>query len=242
MTFLSSQSLQKILPKVVEPFDQDRIRTAAYELSMGSEVFITGTDMKTKSTLSLGDQREIPPGQFALLITEEKVAIPKKYIGFIAIKFGIKKLGLVNISGFHVDPGFEGKLLFSVYNAGSKSIVVSRGARIFLMWLSELDKADEIPYGKEHKHHGQDTISDGDIMQLHGDVYSPSALMGKIEKLRDSVDKRISEVNIEASINRRLLLGLIIGLSVALFTVLITPIVNMALRLLAKISLFKDLF
>jgi dCTP deaminase len=48
------------------------------------------------------------------------------------MKFKIKQRGLVNVSGFHVDPGYSGKLLFSVYNAGPRSIVLTRGEPVFV--------------------------------------------------------------------------------------------------------------
>jgi len=65
-----------------------------------------------------GEQFVIPPGQFAYLLTEEVVRIPSSAMGFISLKFGVKGPGLINVSGFHVDPGYWGRLVFSVYNAG----------------------------------------------------------------------------------------------------------------------------
>ena len=74
----------------------------------------------------MSPQLVIPPGQFGLLITEEVVQVPMDAIAFISIKAGIKFRGLVNVSGFHADPGFSGKLKFAVYNAGSQRLVLDR--------------------------------------------------------------------------------------------------------------------
>jgi len=79
-----------------------------------------------KTTVGVGKQIAIPPGQLALLITEEEVAIPTNRIGFISIKFTAKMRGLINVSGFHVDPGFKGKLKFSVLTqvVGTQSLIL----------------------------------------------------------------------------------------------------------------------
>ena len=41
----------------------------------------------------------------ALLITEEQVNVSLYAMAFISMKAGKKLGGLINISGFHVDPG-----------------------------------------------------------------------------------------------------------------------------------------
>ena len=55
-------------------------------------------------------------------------------------------MGLVNVSGFHVDPGYKGRLKFAVYNAGGSDIKLTRGDAIFLIWFSELDKVSQHLY------------------------------------------------------------------------------------------------
>ena len=131
MAFWSSEKLKQVhaTTKVVEPFDETAVMHGAYELSIGPEAFLTCDDDKRKKLLGDGEQLVIPPGQFGLLLTEEKVNIPSNAIAFISIKASIKFRGLVNVSGFHVDPGFSGRLKFSVYNVGSQNIVLQRKQR-----------------------------------------------------------------------------------------------------------------
>src|SRR5207253_11082637 len=135
--------------------------TGSYELGVVSEAYGTGQKRK----LQLGEQGHvvIPPGQFALLITEERVRIPPEAIGFISIKSKFKLWGLINVSGFHVDPGFDGKLIFSVYNAGVQDIVISRRTRVFLLWLSSWDEPGDVYKGKRL---GQKSIPDEDMMKI----------------------------------------------------------------------------
>src|SRR5438105_3719883 len=184
MAFWSSEKLKQVLSqgKVIEPFDDTSVKHGAYELSLGPEAFLTSDDDKRKKILADGEQLVIPPGQFGLLLTEEKITIPNNAIGFISIKAGIKFRGLVNVSGFHVDPGFSGRLKFSVYNAGSKDIVLLRGDPLFPIWFANLDAPTPDPYAGSHK--GQMAIDSQDIMNLHGVMESPAALSKGLAKLR----------------------------------------------------------
>ncbi|MGI4742816.1 MAG: dCTP deaminase domain-containing protein [Janthinobacterium lividum] len=110
MSFLSNKRLLQILPTCINPYDPGRIESGAYELSMGNEYFTTNAETATKTLLSEREQFVIEPGQFALLITKETISIPASNLGFISVKAGVKFRGLINVSGFHVDPGFHGRL------------------------------------------------------------------------------------------------------------------------------------
>lgn len=218
MAFWSSEKLKDVLShgKLIEPYDKekdkDAIKYGAYELSLGSEAYLTSYEDNRKQSISDGEQLVIPPGQFGLLLTEEKITIPNNAIGFISIKAGIKFRGLVNISGFHVDPGFSGKLKFSVYNAGSRDIVLQRKRRLFLLWLSDLDQPTQ-PYAGEHAY--QSEITPEDVMQIAGKIASPGQLKKEIEELKISFDKEIQTLNHRAD-NIKVVLTVLLTIALGL--------------------------
>jgi dCTP deaminase len=136
--------------KLIEPFDDKRIDCSAYTLSVGYEAFVSRdrTDQNVELTqgrtpghllASKEETMAIPSGQFAFLIAREKVRIPDDAIGFISLKSSKKWRGLVNVSGFHVDPGWSGKLLFAVFNAGPNTIIVQPEEPLFLLFFCSLD-------------------------------------------------------------------------------------------------------
>lgn len=173
-TFIARNSINKI----VDPFDASKIVDSAYELSLGSEYFTTGEIPIALNIIQKKQKIEIKPGQFAMMICEEKIFMPKGVIGFISIKTKIKFRGLVNVSGFHVDPGFEGHLKFAVYNAGSRSIVLKQGDPVFLLWLADMNDSSscrDVSPG--------DGILAEDIMNLQGQIASPAELNERLEKL-----------------------------------------------------------
>lgn len=207
MPFWSSQKLKQRAQEeqIISTYNEDRIKHGSYELSLGPEVFVTLEN--TKRDLKDNEQLAIPPGQFCLLITEETIKVPNDAICFISIKAGIKFRGLVNISGFHVDPGFKGRLKFSVYNAGPTQIVLSRKDSVFLIWFSDLDRATDDPYDGDHLN--QDRITAKDVMDIQGEVVSPIRL-----------NQRLTLLEGEISLYKKLLVGLAVGLAILFFELL----------------------
>ena len=81
----------------------------------------------------------IPPGQFAILTCFEKLNLPGDIMGFISLRNRLKMQGLVNISGFHVDPTFRGNLIFAVNNAGPSDIRLRFKDPTFMIFFASVD-------------------------------------------------------------------------------------------------------
>lgn len=106
------------------------------DLALGEEVYLSSDE-----EIRLLDEHEsvsIKPGEFALLITEEIVDIPSDTAAFISLKFSHALKGLINISGFHVDPNYTGRIVFSVYNAGPSPAHLRRGDAVFMIIFANL--------------------------------------------------------------------------------------------------------
>lgn len=181
----SSQTLSSRLPGLVRPFEARRIENSAYALGVGSQVVVTGGDATERQDLSPGQCFEIPTGQFAYILTEEVLEIPHDALGLLSMKFGHKMRGLINVSGFHVDPGYRGKLLFAVYNAGPQSIILAQGEPAFLLWYLELDHPSDRPYLVDGD--GRTEITSQDMMKIQGKVATPQALASQVDDLERRV-------------------------------------------------------
>lgn len=223
MSFLGNTELIETLRGNITDFDLKRIDAGKYELSLGDSYY--STDLKEFKVHHEPEESACPgsgpksgqivinPGQFALLITKETVTISPHHIGFISIKAGIKFKGLVNVSGFHVDPGFTGKLKFTVYNAGANQIHLTVGAAVFQLWLATI--TSETKY--EGSHQGQQEISTTDLERMKGDVASPSQLKQEIEEIRTKeinalehrLEKSIDELKFKNARNQQILLVLL---------------------------------
>ena len=164
------------------------IDCSAITLSLGCEVYITpsGKDPRKEKTIltSENPQFTIPKGQFAFLITEELVSVPIEAMAFISFKAKYKFKGLINVSGFHVDPGWDGKLIFSVFNAGPQDVTFERGDPFALIWYADLDIGQH-SFSKSNTK--LNSISSDLMSNMSGEVFSPFKLREEMEELKDNL-------------------------------------------------------
>ncbi len=205
---------------IIEPFkptEDGRRERASYNMAVGEEIYITPTsadDGKSRELLKERESRAIPPGQFALMHSEEEVWIPDDAIAFITLRSKATKFrGLVNVSGFYVEPGYRGNLVFAVFNAGPAPIHVSRGDKWFEIFFADLSA--EVINGREKStFRGVPTEL---ITPLSDRFHSLPGLDQKIDDTRDELDERLLKVERDHSILRwsqGLILGALIALGV----------------------------
>jgi len=182
----------------------ENIDCNAYTLTIGPEVFVTPSDPRTtnqrghiKISLEENGQFVIPKGQFAFLITEEVVAVPEKAMAFISFKATYKFQGLINVSGFHVDPGYKGRLIFSLFNAGPKDITLQRGQKFALIWYANLDQQHQPPSGKKAGSEIQNLgLNSKLISPMNDEVFSPAVVQKRITDLSDRVKDVEVRINV----------------------------------------------
>lgn len=206
MAFWSGEKLIEELGKgnegdrLIEPFEENRIACAAYTLSLGGQAFVTEGKKNNKqhSVISLEDKKDItiPPGQFAFLLTKEEVTVPNNAIAFISMRAKYKFKGLINVSGFHVDPGWKGHLVFGVYNAGPADVSLAFDDHLFLIWYSDLGTPDSTGVSKMlyQNKPKQDRISSDLLNGMQGQIFSPLALNAKINELNSKLNHIVAMV------------------------------------------------
>jgi dCTP deaminase len=202
--FWSGETLSQRLQPLIQPFVPARIDCAAYTLAVGPEVYVSPNDQSadpstvTVRKLTEGEGFTIPPGQFAFLLTEETVAVPPDALAFISIRAKTKFRGLVNVSGFHVDPGYRGQLTFAVFNAGPVPIHLKRGQLIFLIWYASLDC--ESAFKKNAP--VQMGINPEIISAVAGELQSFAGLSKKMKDLDKTLSDRVHAIEKEQTYYR----------------------------------------
>jgi len=218
MAFWSGETLEVRLPEIFgSDFKKEKIDCSAYTLTVGEEAYITpdhkvsNPSTHTAVKLEEGDHIAIPAGQFGFLLTKESVSMPNHAMAFISMKSKLKFRGLINVSGFHVDPGYTGKLIFSVFNAGPKPLHIKRGDDLFLMWFANLDNANT---KKIKKNSPLTSISTDLINGISGEIQSAHSLSEKMteldRKLNDklhNIDKKVIRYTILAGVISAILIG-----------------------------------
>ncbi len=192
MSFWSGEKLKQN-SYLIDDFSEDRQDCSAYNLRVGNTYYATSEEAVNKQKridLKDGEAFIIAPGQFAFLVTRETINVPENAIAFISMRTGIKFQGLINVSGFHVDPGYKGKLVYSVYNASPTNIQISEGDPLFKIWFADLDQTS----GKDYIYTGAapKTISNDLIRGMSREVLSLQGLSEKIREIEADVKVRFA--------------------------------------------------
>lgn len=101
-------------------FSEGCLQPASYDLRVGEEGFTTsaGTIINIKNE----EELQIQPGDFALVITHEKLKLPANMLGRFGLRSAYARRGLLATVGPQIDPGFEGKLVIGIVNFSSQLI------------------------------------------------------------------------------------------------------------------------
>lgn len=202
MSFLPQSRLQTLGPTLFAKgtFNPSQLNQASYDMRLGEEYFLVGSESPKRLT----DEEPylcLPPGQFALLTTYESVEIPKSLIAFISVRTQFKLQGLVNISGFHVDPTFKGTLQFAVQNLSSNDIRLKFKEPTFTIFFSELSDGNVGKY--------RDPDGTG-ISLKHVQMFGGSSVT--IASLHKEVDRLRMLITIYGGIAAAALVGILIKL------------------------------
>jgi dCTP deaminase len=183
--FLSKEEIKRLLPSLIEEGKENLVQEVCYDLRVGDEVYRSGEHLP--EALSEKQQYVIlHPGQFALIKTLEKVKVPSEYVGLISIRSEYKFQGLVNVSGFHVDPTFSGHLLFAVQNVGPNDLRLRFGEPTFMIMWARLSEP-YLPSASERKREGYANIPVRLMAQLGGGTITLSQLKIELDKLNTQV-------------------------------------------------------
>lgn len=178
------RNLDEFFPNREEHYDEKYLREACYDLRVGDELFLSENRIPTRLPDHEGNPYVVlPPGQFALVKTYEKIGVPRGFVAFISIRSKLKFQGLINISGFHVDPTYKGHLIFSVQNVGPNDIRLKYMDPAFMIMWARL----ETPYQGDERSPGYDRITLEQMAQLGGPSMTLTSLKKDVDALSSSL-------------------------------------------------------
>lgn len=126
--------------------DSTQSSNVSYDLRVGDE-YRDHRDSGTNDLLTGGEIR-LQPGAAVIIETAEWVQFPKSRFGHIVPKVSLLQDGVSNTSS-KVDPGYEGKLLITVFNLGKREVVLDKGKKFCTLYILEVAlKGEVLPYQK----------------------------------------------------------------------------------------------
>ena len=232
MAFWSGEKLLKEATaansKLIVPFSKDQIDCNAYTLRMGIQYYktadreIKSSETQKRELLGPNDSFLIPSGQFAFLLSRESVSVPIDSMAFISMRLDIKLQGLINVSGFNVDPGYTGKLVYAVYNASPSSIQISENDLLFKIWFCNLDGTLSDKYTKVSSA-GLNEISSKMIRGMNRETISIQALKEDVESLRFSMRLQATIFGVASGIGVAILVSMAVYIVQHAMPIILSP-------------------
>lgn len=110
-----------------DTFDNSSLESCSYDVRVGRWGVVGGSGQERDLTT---EGLDLPPGGYAGLVSWENFKLPLDVFARLGAKRSYSYDGIILLTGTLVDPGYEGHLLFGVYNASQKKYVLRRGAKI----------------------------------------------------------------------------------------------------------------
>ena len=153
-------------------FSEECLQPATYDLRVGEEGFTVSAGMVIN--IKNEGKLKIDPGDFALVMTHEKLRLPANMLGRFGLRSAYARRGLLATAGPQIDPGFEGKLVIGIVNFSSQSIILPYLMPFCSLELHRLRRQARVPYKGPYQ--GQEHLTDELIRKLPREPF-PLAVM-----------------------------------------------------------------
>jgi deoxycytidine triphosphate deaminase len=90
----------------------------------------------------------LPPGHSVVVQTREEITLDGTISAFGFPPASLARSGLLMTNPGHVDPGYSGKLSFTLINMGRTESSLTFGAPIVTLLVFKLEKPSQVPYNK----------------------------------------------------------------------------------------------
>lgn len=186
---------------LVDPFEEDRLQAASYDLSMSSHISVF---KKQVHTINLADQENVDsmysqielsddgytvqPGEFILITVSEKITVPTNMVAHIRPRTRFTRLGVL-LSAQHCNPGYSGVLSLGLYNASPNAVILVPGVRVAQVVFEELSSTPSAEKQYQNKRDAAYMAEDN----FRGANFEGTELSDAARGLYDALLKRMHE-------------------------------------------------
>jgi len=164
----------------IDPFDDESLQAASYDMKLGNKAIITRTvsleELKGKvqkeEVKEINVEKEesvtIPGGAFALVSTLERIKLPNNFAGHIGMRTYFTRKGLIVLSGLQIDPGWDGILVLGLANISPRSLTIDYKDHLCTIEIHRLNRTAEKPYQGTYmaeQREGRIPVSDKDYLR-----------------------------------------------------------------------------
>lgn len=108
-------------------FSSSSLEASSYDIRVGKKGIIGGTGNEIDL---ISGYLELQPGSYAGIVSYEKFKLPSTIAARLGAKRALSYDGIILLTGSIVDPGYEGHLIFGLYNASQRKALLKYGKKI----------------------------------------------------------------------------------------------------------------
>jgi len=87
----------------------------------------------------------VSPGEMVFVLTKETLNLPKNIFSQLSPRRKMTEFGIITLGGLAIDPGYNGKLLFGLYNISSEDFKLIPNAKLAGAVFFELEDDELLP-------------------------------------------------------------------------------------------------
>ncbi|CAK0766284.1 dCTP deaminase [Gammaproteobacteria bacterium] len=137
----------------------DDSRFPYLDLGATASVHAMSAQVMREVEIAEGDAFYLHPGELALGVTLERIALPDNLAGWLDGRSSLARVGLmIHITAHTIDPGWDGRITLEFFNSGRLPLALRPGMRICAISFDPLTSPTSRPYRSKQgaKYTGQD--------------------------------------------------------------------------------------
>jgi deoxycytidine triphosphate deaminase len=176
--------------KLIDPFRQDKLKPAAYELSVGDLYSMGG---ETHRLLEEPGRNElvIKPFEVVIIQTLERLNLPEYLIARWNVRVTWAYEGLLWVGAAQVYPGFKGFLACPLYNLSNKPVRLTRGEGIAVIDFVTTTDPKTQPSGQKYNPYKRDRV----LFEDYGPNRLRSALATETQQKVQEFDTQLKDLD-----------------------------------------------
>ena len=123
---------------LIYPFNLKNLGSFSYDLCVGDEVFVLGTQQK----ISMIKEKEVSfdPSEVLLVLTREYIGLPREFAASVKPRFCFVREGIIQ-SMTKIDPTWHGKIAVAIANCSKRRFILRRNQAFCTLIIHKLDKS-----------------------------------------------------------------------------------------------------
>lgn len=203
------------------------IQPSSIDLHIG-DIFLPGVKRDDPGgVLRPKTEHILRPGRTAVVLTQEEFRLPGHIAGIGFPPSHVSFQGILMTNPGHVDPGYAGRMRFTVINMGSQDYILRQGDEVVTMLLIELSSSAQRHWLMRHGGNPAGPPTQEDIDRLSADFLDVDRRVTDIAERVSSEAVRRAELEVKNFSSKLTFYGVIGGAAIAglfgVWTTLVKP-------------------